>query len=166
MGGKRYSQLFCDGLLMAQRVNHDGGVPMKGKPFKPGNKSAWKPGQSGGNSGGRKSKDLRRVVEEFGSHFNPKMGKTRDEHLIEMLYRQGCQGNVRASELYLAYRWGKPVQYTVAAELSPEQKVAGMTEEARHARCRTAWNGYRSKTGFSEETPKAHHTRNVGKSIE
>ena len=50
MGGKRYSQLFCDGLLMAQRVNHDGGVPMKGKPFKPGNKSAWKPGQSGGNS--------------------------------------------------------------------------------------------------------------------
>ena len=36
MGGKRYSQLFCDGLLMAQRVNHDGGVPMKGKPFKPG----------------------------------------------------------------------------------------------------------------------------------
>ena len=62
-----------------------------------------------------------------------------------MLYRQGCQGNVRASELYLAYRWGKPVQYTVAAELSPEQKVAGMTEEAMHARCRTAWNGYRSK---------------------
>ena len=105
-------------------------------------------------------------MEEFGSHFNPKMGKTRDEHLIEMLYRQGCQGNVRASELYLAYRWGKPVQYTVTAELSPEQKVAGMTEEAMHARCRTAWNGYRSKTGFSEETPKAHHTRNVGKSIE
>jgi len=28
MGGKRYSQLFCDGLLMAQRVNHDGGVPI------------------------------------------------------------------------------------------------------------------------------------------
>jgi hypothetical protein len=58
-----------------------------------------------------------------------KNGLTRDEHLLELLYRQACQGNVRAKELYLAYRFGKPTQVTLTAELSTEEKVAAMTDE-------------------------------------
>ena len=96
--------------------------------FQPGHKWRWKPGQSGGNQGGRSGKDARKAAEEFGSQVM-KNGLSRDEHLIALLYRQACQGSVRATELYLAYRYGKPVQYSVTAELSPEEKVAGMTDE-------------------------------------
>ena len=86
--------------------------------FKPGNKHAWKPGQSGGGQGGRKSKHEKALAREFGAQVNPKTGRSKNQHLFEVLYRQGCQGNVRAAELYLSYAVGKPVQYNVTAEWS------------------------------------------------
>lgn len=86
-----------------------------------------------GNPSG-KQKDAKRLAEEFGTQINPKTGRSMDEHFIQLLYRRACQGNMRAAELWANYRWGKPVQYTVTAELSPEQKVAGMSEEEMDAR--------------------------------
>jgi hypothetical protein len=58
-----------------------------------------------------------------------KNGLSRDEHLLALLYRQACQGSVRATELYLAYRYGKPTQVTLTAELSTEEKVAAMDDD-------------------------------------
>ena len=96
--------------------------------FQPGHKWRWRPGQSGGNQGGRSGKDARKLAEEFGAEVM-KNGLSRDEHLLALLYRQACQGSVRATELYLAYRYGKPTQVTLTAELSTEEKVAAMDDD-------------------------------------
>lgn len=64
------------------------------------------------------------------------MGKTRDEHLMGLLYRKGCQGSLKAAELWLAYRWGKPTQAQINYNVEPtkEQKIAGMSDEELQAR--------------------------------
>jgi len=118
--------------------------------FKKGNKYAWKPGQCGnpsGVGGGRPSKNLQKIAEEFGSEEHGRTGKDRDAHLIEVLYRQACQGKIRAAELYLAYRYGKPVQQqiNVNADLTAEQKVSGMSEIELDARLAELLNAHQLK---------------------
>jgi len=70
--------------------------------LKAGHSRRWKPGRSGNPSGiSGKQKDARGLAEEFGAQVM-KNGLSRDEHILALLYRQGCQGSVRATELYLA----------------------------------------------------------------
>ena len=107
--------------------------------FKKGNKYAWKPGQCGNPSGvgsGRPSKNLQKIAEALGTEPHGKTGKDKDQHLMEAIYRRACEGNIRAAELYLAYRWGKPVQINLNADadLTAEQKVSAMTHDQIVAR--------------------------------
>jgi len=74
-------------------------------PFQPGNEFRWKPGQSGNPSGTRTPNDVKKIAQAIGEEYDPKMGRTRDDHLMRLLYRKGCQGNLKAAELWLAYRW-------------------------------------------------------------
>ena len=89
-------------MKRAKKADRD---PSTGR-FKPGHKFAWKPGQSGNPSGISKA-DVRKMAEEFGNHFDPKMGKTRDEHFLALMYRLGCQGNMTEEEMHarLAELW-------------------------------------------------------------
>ena len=116
--------------------------PSSGR-FQPGNGLRWQPGASGNPSG--TARDARKLAEAFGTQVNPKTGRSRDEHLLQLVYRQACQGSVRSQELYFAYRWGKPVQYSVTAELTPEQKVNAMTEDEMHAWLAERWERMSSK---------------------
>jgi hypothetical protein len=104
-------------------------------PFQPGNEFRWKPGESG-NPKGRTPNDVKQIAREFGEQYDPKMGKTRDEHLMGLLYRKGCQGNLKAAELWLAYRWGRPIQQQVNLNIEPtkEEKIAAMSDEELHQR--------------------------------
>src|SRR5215472_8742735 len=87
----------------------EGGTVAQDHDFKRGNKYRWKPGECGNPSGigsGRPSKNLQKIAEEFGSETFAKSGKTRDEHLIDVIYRKACQGSPRHAEMYLNYRYG------------------------------------------------------------
>ena len=63
----------------------------------------FKKGQKPPKGAGR-PKHISQIAKELGEQAHGKTGKSRDEHLFEMLYRRGCQGDDKATSLYLGYR--------------------------------------------------------------
>ena len=85
------------------------------------------PGQSGNARGSsRVVRDIRQLTREIGEEYDPKMGKSKDRHLMETLYRRACQGNMKAAELYLAYGYGRPAQSVDMKISSPEEHNASI----------------------------------------
>jgi hypothetical protein len=98
----------------------------------------FQPGQSG-NPGGRPSarKALTdSLIKEKLEAVEHRSGKTNAERLLDAMYRQAMRGSFRCAELFLNYSMGKPVQKQVSvnAEVTPEDRAAGMTEEQLTAR--------------------------------
>lgn len=87
------------------------------------------PGKSGNPTGARRYATLSQITKEIGETVL-RNGRTKDEQLMETLHRRGCQGNVKAAELYLGYRFGRPVQQNV--NLTAE--LASMDERAQEIR--------------------------------
>jgi hypothetical protein len=98
----------------------------------PPKETRWKKGCSSPNPAGRPpSKHINQIAKEFGEQAHGKTGRSKDEHIIEMLYRRGCQGDDRAASLYLGYRWGRPVEQTV--NLNENTNSTKMTMEEADA---------------------------------
>ena len=135
--GHTNTRINIDDLGAIAHVLHGEALPTT-KESKPdhrrGLRPPWKPGESG-NIKGRPpggSSDAKALAREFGEEINPKTGRTRDEHLLGLLYRRACQGNMKAAELWAGYRWGKPTQAVeLDARLDFTDRLTRIRERAR-----------------------------------
>jgi hypothetical protein len=87
----------------------------------------FQPGVSGNPKGRPRIMDARQITQEFGGECHLRNGKTRDQHMIEVLYRRGCQGDMQAAKLYLGYRFGNPAQ---SVDLNATMKIMQPEEHA------------------------------------
>ncbi len=83
----------------------------KPNQFQPGNKFAWRPGETGNPAGRPRTGVFSEAVKAILDETDPKLQKTEAQRiLMEQAYRRARQGSIRHLELLIAYAEGRPKQ--------------------------------------------------------
>jgi len=124
----------------------------RGKPFEPGNKFGFRPGQSGNPGGRPKTKQFAEAARKWlASNYERSPHLSNAEALAEFLGKEALGGEIAAARVLIEYAEGRPRQ---ALEISTDDRMRQIIEKALPMLTATGLNEEEAKRYLREFVPE------------